>query len=116
MNNDNKADEDSSFKSLSEIMDEFTAEFDEWLKTRKKGCAEYLPEDELIVIRSGRIGQEYFIPLNQLQTAIQFTDWIWQLNDKTWCSGEVLKDFLSCLQMVTLERTGKTPQAFFVWS
>lgn len=116
MNDDIESDENLGFRTMAEIVDEFKADFDEWLQTRKRGCAEYLPENDGIVIRSGQIGQEYFVPLRELKNATQFTDWIWQLNDKTWCTGEVLADFLSCLRMVLLEKTGKSPQAFFVWS
>lgn len=108
--------EKPSFQPLGEIMDELIAEFDEWLKTRKRGCATYIPEDNLIEIQTEEMADGYLIPLDSLKTAREFTDWVWQIHGKKWGSGEVLLDFLNCLQMVIREKTNQSPQALFVWS
>lgn len=111
-----KTDSETSFRSIGELADEWIADFEEWQKTHKRGCVSYVPEDNAIVIKTDEMPEEYFFTFDRIQSAVQFTDWIWQLNGKSWCNGEVLKDFLSCLKMVIMEKTGKSPQAFYVWS
>jgi hypothetical protein len=108
--------EGTNFRTIGEIVDEWNEDFKEWQKTHKRGCVTYIPEDDIISIRTEEMPEEYLFTFDRIQSAVQFTDWIWQINAKSWCNGKVLKDFLSCLKMVILEKTSKSPQGFYVWS
>jgi hypothetical protein len=94
---------------------EAAAEHDaEWLRTRRIGCAEYVPHDNAIRLWVYAEGRDYYeVDLDRCRTAEQFTDWAFHLAGKTWCRGDVMMDFLLCLERAIKERHDQSPAAFF---
>ena len=101
-------------RTMNEVLEEADGDFREWQKTRRIGCAEYVPENNTILLHLNLPFRDaYEIDIDRCQNAKQFTDWVWQLHGKTWFTGEISKDFLDCLFYAIKERYHKSPQNFF---
>jgi hypothetical protein len=101
------------FMSMAEIEARADAKWNEWLKTRRIGCAEYDPEDNVIVLYVYPGNSTYEVDLDRCQTSAELADWIFHLAAKTWCKGSVMMDFIQCLKNAIEERHGKNPFAYF---
>ena len=61
-----------------------------------------------------RIGEDsYDIQADRILTHRQFTDWVWQLQEKGWMSGQHFADLLSCLSEFIYRQWGVWPQKFY---
>lgn len=61
-----------------------------------------------------RIGEpSYDIAAGGILTHRQFTDWVWQLQDKRWMSGHHFADLFQCLSEFIYRQWGQWPQAFY---
>ncbi len=66
-----------------------------------------------------RIGHEtYDIEADRILTHRSFVDWVWQLQSKTWMSGQHFSDFFDCLSDFIYRQWGDCPQEFYdvIWA
>jgi hypothetical protein len=70
---------------------------EEWTKTRRVGAATWIPELDVIEIALDENALcTYQVRLDQCGTFDGLVGWLWQLNEKRWFVGQVVKDFLEC--------------------
>ena len=86
-----------NLKRIGQLVDEYMLGVEKWRTTHRIGVAEYLPEDDVIVIHCTEYS-DYEVPVEQCRSARGFTEWIFHLNQKRWFTGEVMKDFVNCLK------------------
>jgi hypothetical protein len=82
------------------LLDSILAANDEWTSKGAItiGSARYDAQTNSIFLKTlPGVEHEYQVPLEECQTASHALDWIYQLNEKSWCDGQKLKDFLECL-------------------
>lgn len=48
-------------------------------------------------ISTGIGNETYDIPAHKLETDRAFTDWVWQIQEKRWMTGQKFADFFACL-------------------
>jgi hypothetical protein len=76
------------------------------------GTCSYIEADDLFRIEGvERIGYE--IQAGRIQTATSLVDWLWQLSEKEWWTGQYAKDFLDCLLCYIHREWQVFPQEFY---
>ncbi len=101
------------FFNLAELDKLADAQWAEWLRTRRVGCAEYIPGINVIRLDTGLNHYRYEVDLDRCRSARELADWLFQLAGKQWCKGSVLTDFILCLSNAIEERHGQDPHIFF---
>src|SRR5262249_12744473 len=61
-----------------------------------------------------RIGEPtYDIEADRILTHRAFTDWVWQLQEKRWMTGQHFADLFACLSEFIYRQWGEWPQVFY---
>lgn len=61
-----------------------------------------------------RIGADtYDFEADRILTSRQFTDWVWQLQEKPWMTGQHFDDFFRCLSEFIFRQWRQFPQVFY---
>lgn len=98
--------------SLGELMDEFAEDDARWQSLSRYGDVEYIPEDDEICLWiDGR--RVYWIPIDQISTCQQFTDWMLHLTRKSWFSGSMFLDLVRVLRRAIYHSSGMYPEQFY---
>jgi hypothetical protein len=98
---------------LSDLDALIDRKMDEWLKSRRRGLAEYDPDENTIRLHIGPGSNAYQIDLDRCKTQRELLDWIFHLSGKTWCKGSVLTDFIQCLMWAIREKEDQDLWAYF---
>ena len=78
------------------------------------GLVSFEEKSQIISVKMGAQGPpSYDIPLEGIDSAKELLDWILQLNYKTWCTGQHLKEFLDLVPQVAEKNFGQNAQAVF---
>lgn len=91
----------------------------ELLKLRAKpnaqhGVATYVPENNTIQLAVYPDSNCYEVDLDRARNSVEILDWILHLHSKTWCSPQVMDDFLDCLKDAILIRHGIDLRTFLI--
>ena len=98
-------------KSVSDILADVERQWAKWSSTHRIGVAEYVPNDNTIRLYF-REDDYYEVDLERCKDSSQFADWLFHLNDKSWFTGAVMKDFIECFSRAIQERHGVDPRIF----
>lgn len=99
--------------TLGEFLNTESDEAKQWRLTRRIGCAEYIPETNVVNLYVYNGDSPYEVDLDRCTTAAELADWLFHLAGKTWCKGSVLTDLILCLDKAIEERHGKNAQEYF---
>jgi hypothetical protein len=99
--------------TMADIAREYVEAQRQWLKTRRVGTVSYDPQYNALVIDVRNGLTTYDIPFDEIQTPQQLTDWIFQLHEKSWMTGQHFRDLFECLEWVIREKTGMRPIQFY---
>lgn len=55
----------------------------------------------------------YQVQVDRIASYKQFTDWLWQLHEKGWMTGQHYADLLRCISEYIFRQHGQWPQAYY---
>jgi hypothetical protein len=77
------------------------------------GAVAFRERSQCFEITTGIGNETYDIAADRLYTDRQFCDWVWQLHEKGWMTGQKFADFFQCLSEFIYRDRGEWPQDFY---